>query len=73
MAISKKASIRTTSPEREAAGQQAAARSTQRQKAAGSAARGTQNARQFAKTGARAIQAHTQARGQRRQAKRDSR
>jgi hypothetical protein len=31
MAISKKASIRTTSPEREAAGKQAAARSAQRQ------------------------------------------
>lgn len=73
MAISKKASIRTTSPEREAAGQQAAARSTQRQKAAGASARGTQNAQQFTKSGARAIQAHTQARGQRRQAKRDSR
>jgi len=73
MAISKKASRRKTSPAREAAGQQAAARNAQRQKAANKAARETQNLRQFAKTGSRAIQAHIQARGQRGQAKRDSR
>jgi hypothetical protein len=73
MAISKKASIRTTSPEREAAGKQAAARSAQRQKAASAAASETQNVRQFAKTRMTAIRAHTQARGQRQQAKRDSR
>jgi hypothetical protein len=73
MAISKKASRRKTSPSREAAGQQAAARTVQRQKAASKAARETQNARQFTKTGSRAIQAHIQARGQRGQAKRDSR
>ena len=73
MAISKKASIRKTSPEREAAGQQAAARSAQRQKAVSATASETQNVRQFAKTRIRAIQAHTQARGQRHQAKRDSR
>ncbi|MDO8478148.1 MAG: hypothetical protein Q7W02_18495 [Candidatus Rokubacteria bacterium] len=73
MAISKKASIRKTSPEREAAGQQAAVRSAQRQKAVSAAASETQNIWQFAKTRTRAIQAHTQARGQRQQAKRDSR
>jgi len=73
MAISKKASRRKTSPAREAAGQQAAARNAQRQKAANKAARETQNLRQFAKTGSRAIQAHIQARGQRGQATRDSR
>jgi hypothetical protein len=73
MAISKKASLRTTSPEREAAGKQAAARRAQRQKAASAAASETQNVRQFAKTRTTAIRAHIQARGQRQQAKRDSR
>ncbi len=73
MAISKKASIRKTSSEREAAGQQAAVRSAQRQKAVSATASETQNVRQFAKTHTRAIQGHTQARGQRQQAKRDSR
>jgi hypothetical protein len=73
MAISKKASRRATSPDREAAGQQASARSALRQKAASVAARQTQNARQSGKSGMRAIRAHTQARGQRRQAARDSR
>lgn len=73
MAISKKASLRTTSPEREAAGKQAAARRAQRQKAASAAASETQNVRQSAKTRMTAIRAHIQARGQRQQAKRDSR
>ena len=73
MALSKKASIRQTSREREAAGQQAAARNAQRQKAASAGASETQNARHFAKTRMRAVQAHTQAQGQRQQAKRDSR
>jgi hypothetical protein len=73
MAISKKASKRTTSPGREAAGAQAAARSAQSQKAASAAARETQSVRQFAKTRMTAIRAHVQARGQRQQAKRDSR
>ena len=73
MMISKKASSRKTAPQREAAGQQAEARRAQRQTAESAAARETQNVRQFAKTGTRAIQAHIQARGQRRQAKRDSR
>jgi hypothetical protein len=72
MAISKKASRRKTSPAREAAGQQAAGRSAQRQKAADTAARETENVRRSGKTRSRAIQAHIQARGQRRQAKRDS-
>jgi hypothetical protein len=73
MAISKKASSRKTSPEREAAGQQALARSAERQKAVSAAASETQNVHQFAKTRMRAIQAHIQGRGQRRQARRDSR
>lgn len=73
MAISKKASRRKTAPAREAAGQQAAARNVQRQKAVDKAAREVQNVRRSAKTGSRAIQAHIQARGQRGQAKRDSR
>jgi len=71
--ISKKASRQRTSPEQAAAGQQAEARKTQRQKAMSTAAGETRNARQFAKTRASAIQAHGRARGQQRQAKRDSR
>ena len=73
MAISKKASRRKTSPSREAAGQQAEARSAQRQKAVSKAAKEAQNVRQSANTGSRRIQAHIQARGLRGQAKRDSR
>ena len=73
MAIIKKASRRKTSPAREAAGQQAAARSTQRRKAANMAARESQDVRQSGRSGSRAIQAHVQARGQRGQANRDSR
>lgn len=73
MATSKKASIRTTSPEREAAGKQAATRSAQRQQAASAAASKTQHVRQIAKTGITTIRAHIQARGQRQQAKRDAR
>ena len=65
MAISKKASIRKTSPEREAA--------CQRHKVVCGGASATQNLRQFAKTRMKAIRVHTQARGQRQQAKRDSR
>jgi hypothetical protein len=56
-----------------AAGQPAAARRAQRRTAVGAVARETQDVRQFAKTRAGAIQAHIQARGQRQQAKRDSR
>jgi hypothetical protein len=73
MGISEKASGRQTSPEREAASQQAAARGAQRQRAMSAAAGETQNVRQFAKTRMRAIQAHARARGQRQQARRDSR
>jgi hypothetical protein len=73
MSISKKASLRRTWPEREAASKQAAAGRAERQKATSTAANQTQNVRQFEKSRARAIQAHTQARGQRNQAKRDSR
>jgi hypothetical protein len=73
MAISTKASVRQTSPGQAAAGREAEARKTQRQKAMSVAAGETRNARQVAKTRASAIQAHSRARGQRRQAKRDSR
>jgi hypothetical protein len=73
MAISKKASVRRTWPKREAASKQAAASLAERQKATSTAANQTQNIRQFAKSRTRAIQAHTQARGQRNQARRDSR
>jgi hypothetical protein len=45
----------------------------QSQKAPSAAANETRNARQFSKTRASAIQAHSRARGQRRQARRDSR
>jgi hypothetical protein len=45
----------------------------QSQKATSAAANETRNARQFSKTRASAIQAHSRARGQRRQARRDSR
>jgi len=70
---SKKASERQTSPEQAAAGQQAEASKIQSQKAASAAANETRNARQFIITRASAIQAHSRARGQRRQARRDSR
>ena len=73
MTRSKKASERQTSPEQAAAGQQAAAGEAQSQKARSAAAREMRDARQFTKTRASAIQAHSRARGQRRQAKRDSR
>jgi hypothetical protein len=72
MSISKKASLQRTWPEREAASKQAAAGRAERQKVASTTAKQTQNVRQFAKSGTKAIQAHTQARGQRSQAKRDS-
>lgn len=73
MAISKKALVRRPWPAREAAGQQAAARGAERQKVTSATADATQNVRQFAKSRTRAIQAHTRARGQRQQAKRDFR
>ena len=74
MAISKKASIRTTSPQQEEAGRDAAARAAGRQEAASASAREAQaTKKQFAKMGAKAIQGHIKARGQRQQARRDSR
>jgi hypothetical protein len=70
---SKKASSRVTSANREiAAAAGAASRSTKR-RAIGGAAVGSAAKRQFDKTASRAIQAHTRARGQRQQARRDSR
>ena len=74
MAPSKKASIRTTTPQQEQAGRYAAAQSAGRQAAVSVSARDAQaTKKQFAKTGAKAIQAHIQARGQRQQARRDAR
>jgi hypothetical protein len=70
---SNKASERQTSPEQAAAGQQAEGSKSQSRKATSAAANETRNARQFTKTRASAIQAHSRARGQRRQARRDSR
>lgn len=74
MAISKKASVRTTSPQQDEAGRNVAARAAGRQEAASASARNAQaTKKQFAKTGAKAIQGHVKARGQRQQARRDSR
>jgi hypothetical protein len=74
MAISKKASVRATSPQQDEAGRDAAARAAGRQEAASATAREARATRkQFAKTGAKAIQGHIKARGQRQQARRDSR
>ena len=73
MSISKKASLRRTWPKREAASTQAAAATVRSQEAASTAAKQTQNARNVAKSGSGVIRAHTQARGQRNQARRDSR
>ena len=74
MAPSKKAPLRTTSSQQDAAGRYAVARRAGRREAASVSARDAQaTKKQFAKTGAKAIQAHIQARGQRQQARRDSR
>lgn len=73
MSISKKASLRQTWPAREAASKQAAAGAAESQKARGAAARETRNARTVGTSRAAVIRAHTQARGQRNQARRDSR
>lgn len=74
MTISKKASARKTSPQQDEADRDALARAAGRQKAASTSAREAQATRkQFAKTGAKAIQGHIRARGQRQQARRDSR
>jgi hypothetical protein len=72
--VSKKASIRTTSRQQAEASRDAAARVAGREEAASASAREAQSTRkQFAKTGAKAIQGHIRARGQRQQARRDSR
>jgi hypothetical protein len=74
MAISKKASVRTTSPQQDQSGRDAAARAAGRQQAENASARDARaTKKQFAKTGAKAIQGHIKARGQRQQARRDSR
>ena len=74
MTISKKASVRTTSRQQDDAARDAAARTAGRQEAASVSAREARATRkQFAKTGAKAIQGHIKARGQRQQARRDSR
>jgi len=74
MTISKKASIRTTLPQQDEAARYAAARAAGRQEAASASAREARATRQqFARTGAKAIQGHIKARGQRQQARRDSR
>jgi len=73
MSISKKASRRRTWPEREAATKQNAAGNAARQKTKSRAAKQTESARAAARSRTRAIQAHTQARGKRNQARRDSR
>jgi hypothetical protein len=70
---SKQSSERQASPAQAAAGQEAEARRAQSQKATSAVASETRNALQFTKTRASAIQAHSRARGQQRQAKRDSR
>ena len=70
---SNKASERQTAPEQAAADQHAEGSKGQSRKATSAAANDTRNARQFTKTRASAIQAHSRARGQRRQARRDSR
>ena len=70
---SKKASSRVTSAKQESTAAARAASRSSRRKAIGSAAVENVAKRQFQKTGSMAIQAHTQARGQRKQAKRDSR
>jgi hypothetical protein len=70
---SKKASSRVTAPEQATAAAAGAASRSTKFKAIGKAAVENVAKRQFEKTASRAIQAHTQARGQRKQAKRDSR
>jgi hypothetical protein len=70
---SKKASSRVTSANQEAAAASGAARRSTKRKAIGSAAVENVAERQFEKTASRAIQAHTRAGGQKRQARRDSR
>ena len=70
---SKKASSRVTSRSKETSAADAAARRSTKRKAIGKAAVENVAKRQFEKTASKAIQAHTRASGQRRQARRDSR
>ena len=64
----------TTSSQQDATGRHAAARSAGRREAASASAHDAQpTKKQLAKTGVKAIQAHIHARGQRQQARRDSR
>lgn len=73
MTKSKKASARVTSAAREQAAAANAAKSKARGTAMKAGAAKQTAGKQFDKTRSRAIQAHVQARGQRQQAKRDSR
>jgi hypothetical protein len=70
---SKKASARVSAPQQSESARESIARRSARRKAADQASLGTRSQRQFQKTSARAIQGHIQARGQRQQAKRDTR
>lgn len=73
MAISKKASARMTSPGQAAAGKQAVSSKAQRGTAVSAVAKDARPAREFVRDRTKSVQAHVQARGQRQQAKRDSR
>ena len=73
MAKSKKASARVTAANREQAAASAATKSVTRGTAMKTSAAKQTAGKQFDKTRGKAIQAHVQARGQRQQAKRDSR
>ena len=73
MAKSKKASARVTEASREQAAAADVAKSVTRGAAMKTSAAKQTAGKQFDKTRAKAIQGHVQARGQRRQAKRDSR
>ena len=73
MGKSAKASARVTAAGREATAADQESRHAARGKAIGSGAIDNAARRQFQKTQATAIQAHVRARGQRQQAKRDSR
>jgi hypothetical protein len=73
MKKSKKASSRVTAANQEASAAAAASKTASRRKAARSSAVENVAKRQFQKSQATAIQGHTQASAQRRQAKRDAR
>ena len=73
MKKSKKASARVTDASRAAAAADAESKSATRGKAIGAGALENAAKRQFQKTESTAIRGHVQARGQRKQAKRDAR